>query len=72
MKLLQYNADGKNWVDIISIAPINKVSSYYDGLNLVIQNETKYIILWIDSRLQLKSDEISETDFKKDIKIKYE
>jgi len=70
MKQLRYNMDGNNWVDVFSITPINKVNSYYDGLNIIIQNETKYVILFINSRGILISDEISESDFKRDIKLK--
>ena len=49
MKQLRYRLDLTNWVDVFSITPINKVNSYYDGLNIIIQNETKYVILFINS-----------------------
>ena len=70
MKQLRYRLDLTNWVDVFSITPINKVNSYYDGLNIVIENETKYVVLFINSRGILISDEISESDFKDNIKVK--
>lgn len=68
MTNLKYRIIRDEWVDVISITPINKVSSYYEGLNLVIQNELKFIILFINDEGVLEHDEIDDYNFKTDIK----
>lgn len=70
-KIIEYKIDAINWVTIHSITPINKVKRTYDGLNLVLENEITYVILWFDSRNKLRSDEIPEYYFKDYIRITY-
>ena len=67
---LQYNEIGNNWVDIISITPINKVNTRYDGLNLVVENEIKFIVCYINSKNKFESIELSEWHLRDDIRIK--
>jgi hypothetical protein len=67
MTNLKYRVIRDEWVDVISITPINKVNSYYEGLNLVIQNELKFIILFINDKGVLEHDEINDYNFKRDI-----
>jgi hypothetical protein len=68
MTNLKYRVTRDEWVDVISITPINKVNSYYEGLNLIIQNELKFIILFINDKGVLEHDEIDDYNFKRDIK----
>lgn len=70
-RIIEYKAYSSNWVEIVSITPMNKVTIRYEGLNLVLDNEIYYVVLYIDSSLKLESDEISDYDFRNDIRIKY-
>jgi hypothetical protein len=69
MKKLQYRIIRDEWVNIISITPINKVSTRYDGLNLIIDNEISYVILYLDDKEKLTSDIIGEYHFESDIRV---
>ena len=69
---LEYNEIGDNWVDVISITPINKINTRYEGLNLVVENEIKFIVCYINDNNKFESIELSEWYLKDDIRIKNE
>lgn len=66
---LEYNEIGNDWLDVISITPINKINTRYEGLNLVVENEIKFIVCYINNN-KFESVELSEWHLKDDIKIK--
>jgi len=67
---LEYNNIGNNWVDIISITPINRINTKYEGLNLVVENKLKFIVCYINDNNKFESSELSEWYLKDDIRIK--
>ena len=67
---LEYNDIGDNWADVISITPINKINTRYEGLNLIIENEIKFIVCYINDNNKFESAELSEWHLKDDIRIK--
>lgn len=67
---LEYNNIGNNLVDVISITPINKINTRYEGLNLVVENELKFIVCYINDNKKFESTELSEWHLKDDIRIK--
>jgi hypothetical protein len=67
---LEYNVIGNNWVDVISITPINKINTRYDGLNLVVENELFFIVCYMNSRDKFETIELTEWNLKDDIRVK--
>lgn len=70
MIILEYNEIGDNWVDVISITPINKINIKYEGLNLVVENKLKFIVCYINDNNKFESVELSEWHLKDDIRVK--
>lgn len=67
---LQYREYKDSWVDIISITPINKVNTFYEGLNLVIKNETYIVLCFMNDHGNLETVENTEYNFRDEIRIK--
>lgn len=67
---LKYNEIGENWVDVISVTPINKINTRYEGLNLIVENEIKFILCYINDNNKFESIELSEWQIEDNIRIK--